>query len=189
MLLYSWLDSMFRRKAARGHSSRASQAKQQRMALAALIEPLEARQLMAADGLQIKLIPAPGTPRAVINGFHEAAAIWSGLLHDSVTVNFTIGFAPLDDGTLGGALPDLFAVSYADFRSSLNDDVTTAGDRLAVASLQAGVAPNFLINHTTNSPNGSNSAAPYLDNDGDNNNRTTLMSTANAKRRPVRAVT
>lgn len=81
---------------------------------------------MSADGRQINLIPASGTPQVVINGFREAAAIWQGLIHDPVTVNLTIGFAPLDDGILGGASSALDTVSYADFRSSLANDATTA---------------------------------------------------------------
>lgn len=132
-------------------------------------------------GLQINLIPRPGTPQAVIDGFHEAAAMWSAILRDDIIVNIEIGFEALGPGNLGGTGTSLVAVGYLDFVQSLLDDAKTVGDISAVSNLQITVTPGMLINRTGNSPHGAGSAIPYLDNDGDANNRTIVVNRANAK--------
>ena len=71
--------------------------------------------------------------------------------------------------------------SYATVRSALIADKTSADDTTATANLQAGSALTMLINRTSNSPNGSGSATPYVDSDGDANNTTISMNSANAK--------
>ena len=239
MLLHSWLNSMFRRRAARGKWSQANRAKQQQAVYAAAVEPLEARQLMSADGstavssgsqlagllqtqqfsvngsqgpagavilrsysssaasssntlgtssqelngngLQFNLIAAPGMRADVLAGFQEAAAMWSAVLSDDVLVNINIDFKALPSGVLGSTLSERVWETYSDYRSSLGNDVTSAGDRSATGNLQTSETLSFLINRTKNSPNGTGSATPYLDNNGDDNNSVVFLTRANAK--------
>jgi hypothetical protein len=114
-------------------------------------------------------------------GFAAAAASWSSLFTDNVTINVSRGFTGLGAGILGSTSNTQANYTYAGTRTALIGDKTSADDNTATANLQAGPAVNLLLNRTSNNPNGSGSATPYLDNDGDANNTTIRMSNANAK--------
>ena len=132
-------------------------------------------------GVTFNFTPAGGTPANVIQGFNDAAARWSAILTDSVTVNMDIAFSALGPGILGGAASDRATFAYSATRTALTSDATSSDDSNTVANLQGGSAFSILINRTTDNPFGSGSATPYLDNDGDANNTTIRMTRANAK--------
>lgn len=123
----------------------------------------------------------PGTSLQAQQGFIDAAARWSSLLDDNVTVNLTVGFNPLDPGILGQALSARQLYSYSTFRDALAADATSAFDTTAVAHLPSGSSFNMLLNRTANNPNGAGSSTPYIDSDGDANNSFVRIATAEAK--------
>jgi hypothetical protein len=116
-----------------------------------------------------------------IAGFQTAANRWSSIFSDPVTVNINIGFSALGSGILGQAGSSQGWATYNDFKTALTWDKKSVDDYTAVANLQSGSAFNLLLNRTANNPNGSGSATPYVDNDGDANNTTIRMTLANAK--------
>ena len=126
------------------------------------------------------ITPGGMIPQALL-GFQTAADQWSSVLNDNITVNLDIGFTALGPTTLGSASSSTVTLSYSNFTSALAADATSSDDFTASAALQMGSTFNLLINRTSNNPNGSGSATPYLDNDGDTNNSTIWMTTANAK--------
>lgn len=114
-------------------------------------------------------------------GFLAAAALWEAIFTDNVTVNLDVGFQDLDPGILGQAGSVQAIYTYTAATGNLDADKTSTDDNMAVANLQAGSNFDMLLNRTANSPNGSGSATPFLDNDGDANNSVIRMSNANAK--------
>lgn len=134
----------------------------------------------AHAGLVINFTSSTGD--AQIDGlFAQAGALWSGLFSDNVTLNIQVEWRDLGANILGGAGSFAQSYSYADVRSALLLDATSASDAIATAHLQTGSALDLLINRTSDSPFGSGSATPYLDNDASVNNRTISMTNANAK--------
>lgn len=131
----------------------------------------------AQASLQFALTYLPGTTVAEQNAFAAAAAVWSSVLADSVTVHLTVGTANLADGILASA-ESVFALhSYAATRAALVADATSSADATAVANLQAAPNLRLLTNATANNPNGANSLTPYLDTTGAN---TALLRMTNA---------
>lgn len=135
-----------------------------------------ARGVMSFD-----FTPQGGTSQQAIDGFTAAGARFSALFDDPVTVNVTIGFSALGAGILAQAGSSNLTYSYSAVRDALAADATSASDATAVAALPAGNAVNMLINYTSDNPNGSGSATPYYDNDGNANNTTLRLNRANAK--------
>jgi hypothetical protein len=137
--------------------------------------------LQSSNALTINLIPATGMSQQAIDGFQAAADIWESQLVDPVTVNINVNYASLGAGILGSASStgDLF--TYSGFKTALTLDITSADDAMAVANLQPGTAMSLYINRTSTNPNGSGSAMPYVDNDGDANNTSIRMTRANAR--------
>jgi hypothetical protein len=135
------------------------------------------------NGLEFNLIdvvPGGMNPLA-LGGFQAAANYWSSQFVDDITVNIEIGFSALDPGVLGQAGSSDGTLSYTGFRNAIIADATTADDAVAAANLPGGPSLDIYLNRTSNSPNGSGSPTPFVDNDGDINNTTIRMSTANAK--------
>ena len=56
-----------------------------------------------AEALTFDFDSDPGTPQNVIDGFQDAADLWSAIYQDPVTVNIDIGFPALGSGILGQA--------------------------------------------------------------------------------------
>ncbi len=122
--------------------------------------------LMAATAqanVTFNLIPEAGTPQFAIDGFSAAANLWSSRLADNITVNVQIGFSPLGPGIIGQAGSAFAEPSYAAVTQALGSHRTSADDSSSYAALQPGASFNRMINHTSDNPNGANSAAPYLD--------------------------
>jgi len=113
--------------------------------------------------------------------FAQAATRWSSIFSDNVILNIQIGYGTLDPGVLASTSNNEDTYAYSAVRSQLVADKTSAADAIAVANLPSGSTFNMLINRTSNDPNGSGSATPYLDNDGDANNQKIYMSDSNAK--------
>lgn len=125
--------------------------------------------------------PAPGTPQEAVDGFAEAGDLWSQHLRDNITVNVTIAFTSLDPGVLGSASSEKVRVTYSAWHSAVDDDVTSADDATGLGALPAPPDFDVWINLTSDNPNGSGSATPYLDDDGDDNNASIRMTRVNAK--------
>lgn len=117
----------------------------------------------ARANLTFNLIPENGTPQFAIDGFTAAAAMWSSWIADDVTVNIQIGYASLGAGIIGEAGSSFVERSYTDVKVALSGLRTSPDDYAAVAAFQAGASYSRLINHTSNNPNGPNSATPYVD--------------------------
>jgi hypothetical protein len=126
--------------------------------------------------ITFNLIPEAGTPQFAIDGFNAAANRWSSVLADNITVNIQIGFSPLGPFIIGQAGSYFGEYSYTDTKSALAARRTSAADASSFAALQPGATYNRLINHTSDNPNGANSATPYVS----SMNRVG-MTTANAK--------
>lgn len=136
---------------------------------------------LAGGATTFSFNPAEGTPASVINGFQAAADLWTAYLGDDVTVNVSISWTSMGGSVLGSASSTRQAFAYSAVYAALSSDITSAADATAVSHLSGGSGVNMLINYTTDNPNGSKSATPYLDNDNSANNTTVRMTTANAK--------
>jgi hypothetical protein len=137
--------------------------------------------LMPATALTFSFTPTAGTSQLAIDGFAAAGSRWSALFGDDVTVNVNINFAALSAGTLSEAGSSTQTFAYDRVYNALKTDRSSADDNTAVNSLSTGSTFKMLLNRTANSPNGAGSPTPYLDNNGNANNQTIDMTTANAK--------
>lgn len=143
--------------------------------------PLPPGDSLNANGLQFQFNIAPGTPQTVVDGFIEAGALWSQVLTDDILVVVDISFPVLGPGILGSTGSTKTSPTLTAYRDAVLTDVNSADDAIASGSIPGGGSVNMLLNRTSNNPNGAGSATPYLDNDGDANNTTVWMTTANAK--------
>ncbi len=134
-----------------------------------------------AQALTFSFSAASGTPQNVCDGFAAAGALWSAVLSDNVIIYVNIDYQPLGAGILGSASSTKQSFAYTAVRNALLADATSANDMAATSALPGGNSISMLINYTSNSPNGSGSHVPYLDNDGDANNTTIRMTNANGK--------
>jgi hypothetical protein len=124
---------------------------------------------------------APDIDPRALAGFQEAAARWAVIFNDPINVTLNIGFQPLDTGILGSTATTRGTVPYFLYKAYLAFDATSSADRLAVSSLPSGSSFNLLLNRTSNSPFGSGSVAPYLDDGGDANNSLVNLTLADAR--------
>lgn len=109
------------------------------------------------------LIPEAGTPQFAIDGFNAAASFWSSQLADNVTVNIQIGFTSLGANVIGETGSGFIETTYSQVTQALAAQRTSADDFSSYAALQSGSSYKRLINHTSDNPNGANSATPYVD--------------------------
>jgi hypothetical protein len=116
-----------------------------------------------------------------LQGFVDAGKLWSSLFTDNININFQIDFSNLGLSTLAQAGSYSYRPSYTTVYNALVADQSSTDDNTAVSYLSANPTFNMLLNRTANSPNGSGSATPYLDNNGNANNSTININTANAK--------
>ncbi|HEU5123824.1 MAG TPA: NF038122 family metalloprotease [Verrucomicrobiae bacterium] len=117
----------------------------------------------AQANIVFNLIPDAGTPQFAINGFNAAAGMWSSVLADNITINLQIGYASLGANVIGETSSSFVEYSYSETVQALGTRRSSADDYSAFASLQSGMSYTRLINHTSNNPEGANSATPYLD--------------------------
>jgi len=136
---------------------------------------------LPAAALEFNFDPEPGMDQQAIDGFEAAGALWSARFDDPATVNIDIGFRSLDPGVLAETGSQRVTVDYQDYLDALAGDRTSADDAAAGPNLQPGPAFRMLLNRTSNSPLGSGSAGPFLDDDGDANNDRVRLTRATAK--------
>ena len=89
----------------------------------------------------------------VYTGFQMAAARWSSVLTNNVTVNVTIGYKSLGSGILGQTTNTGYDVADSTLKAALASHATSANDAVAVAHLQAPGSNDFVINHTNDCGN------------------------------------
>lgn len=81
-------------------------------------------------------------------GFQMAAAIWSSLLTDDVTINLHIGAVHTlgEDGqAVGGAIPVFHETHYGIYQEYLKQDATSTEDALVLDALQQGNTVDLLV--------------------------------------------
>ena len=127
-------------------------------------------------GLVFNFTSDPGTPQTVLDGFALAANRWSAALVNDITVNIAIGYLPLGSGVLGDTGIEQVQQPYAAVTAALNAGSTSADDTSAYSHLQSGPTYSRLVNHTSDNPNGANSATAYV-----NSLTPVTMTRANAK--------
>ncbi len=101
---------------------------------------LETGTMSRGGGLTFVLndLGGVGAGTAARAGFEAAAALWSSVLTDPITINLDVRFAALNPGVLGSTGSTTNSIGYSALRSLLAADASSATDALAVASLQAG---------------------------------------------------
>ena len=124
-------------------------------------------------------------------GLTQAGENWQSVLSDDVTIELSVLAQEFQSDSLGSFNPNRANVSYRDFVRALGQDtVLSPNDETAIASLPKSnnfdilLNPEFdlIINGTQNHPSGqSGDLTPYVDADGDCNNRSIRLTTANAK--------
>lgn len=134
----------------------------------------------AVANLSFNLSFLSGTSVAAQNAFTQAAAAWSAVLADNITVDLTVGTATLGSGILAQAGSEDTLYSYSAVRAALGMDATSANDATAVANLQATNNLRVLMNYTTSNTNGSKSPLAYVDSTGFNT-ANIRVNNANAK--------
>lgn len=136
--------------------------------------------LAPVSALTFNFVSPTGINPQAQAGFEAAGARWSSLFTDNVNIVIDIDFRPLAPNVLAEAESTRQRYTYSEFSTALGADRTSTDDNNAVSSLRSGNNFNALINRTTNNPNGSGSATPYLDSSGPNTSQVNI-STANAK--------
>ncbi len=114
-------------------------------------------------------------------GFQRAVDYISSQFDDDITVNITAGFSSLGSGILGQASSSDHLATYANWKAAVLGDAASASDAVYTSGLPAGSSFSVFINRTSDNPNGSGSAVPYVDDNGGANNTSVRISTANAK--------
>lgn len=122
-----------------------------------------------------------------LQGFNDAADIWSAALTDNIEINFDLYWEALAPGVVGSASSNFYSDSYSNVRSALISDASSTDDTTSSGTLPAG-SVDVYINRTSNNPNGANSATPFVDSDttdvdfdGTSNNEVVRMTRSNAK--------
>ena len=114
----------------------------------------------------------------VYNGFNQAAARWSSLLTDNVTIRLTIGYKSLGSGILGSTSGTFYDVSDSLVKAALAADAKSADDATAVSHLQSAGSNSFVINHTNNC---GDCSTPYLSTGGNFDNSHVSVTGAQAR--------
>ena len=129
-----------------------------------------------------------GATPQMVTGFQQAGALWSSIFNDNITINVNINGAALGSGIIGSTSNTAASFTYTQTRANLIADKKSADDTTSTNNLQAAPSVKMLINHTSNNPNGANSATPYFDSGlggpgdaGNANNNNIRMSRTNAK--------
>ncbi|HET6423306.1 MAG TPA: NF038122 family metalloprotease, partial [Planctomycetaceae bacterium] len=129
---------------------------------------------LSGNGLQFNLVAAPAMSQQAIDGFQEAADLWSSILRDDIMVNIDIDFTVLGTGILGSTGSTSQGNNLTSVRNALTADAKSLSDASAVANLPSG---STLSLYTSNPTTG----AAELDNNATGNNSTLDINTANAK--------
>lgn len=128
-------------------------------------------------------------------GFQIAAAYWSSVFTDNVTINLNIGFSALGTGILGSTGSARSLLSINQFYTAAATDASSALDAAAVASLPTrgvGIATGSGLSGSvtaitngfangTNATNGYTDLSTRIDNDESVNNDTLSVTKSSAK--------
>ena len=133
------------------------------------------------NALTFNFIPTSTTSQQAIDGFTQAGNLWSSSFTDNVTINIGIDFRNIGANKLGLTSTYTQQYAYTDIYNALSSDRKSVDDISAVNSLANSPTFNMLINRTSDNPNGVGSAMTYLDNNGNANNNSIEVTTANAK--------
>lgn len=120
-----------------------------------------------------------GAGTAARAGFEAAAALWSSVLTDPVTVVLDVQFSALGPGILGSTGSTTNTVGYTALRGLLTTDATSAADFSAVGSLQAG--PLSFISNEPPVSGPIDSRTRFLDNNNTFDNNNIQVNTAQVK--------
>lgn len=130
-------------------------------------------------------------PPEMIDGLNQAGETWQSVLTDDIVIELDIFAQDLQSSALGSFNPSRASVDYNDFINALStDNGRSPDDTTAISSLPKSsdfdllLNPEFdlLINGTRNHPSGEEgNLTPYVDTDGDCNNTSIRLTTANAK--------
>ena len=82
----------------------------------------------------------------VTEGFTTAGNIWAGYFRDDMTLNVNIDYPSMGYNILGSTNIETLGYYYADVRTALQFDRTSADDFLAASNLPAGPNLSFLTN-------------------------------------------
>ncbi len=120
-----------------------------------------------------------GTGTQARSGFEMAAAMWSRVLKDPITIRLDVQFAALGPNILGSTGSTTNTVAYAGLRTALAGDAKSYFDNRAVGSLQTG--PLAFV--TNEPPNGGaiDSRLRFLDNNNTVDNNNLSVNTAQLK--------
>jgi PEP-CTERM motif len=129
----------------------------------------------SAHALNFVFTDVGTTPMTAIQlaAFQAAGNYWASQLSDPVTIYMNISFAPLGPNILGSTGSNFTTITYANMRTRLTADATSANDASSVAALQAGPALSFFATQ--------GDLSVRFDNDGSVNNTLLGITTANAK--------
>jgi hypothetical protein len=112
-------------------------------------------------------------------GFEAAAALWSAVLKDPITIRLDVQFAALGPNILGSTGSTTNTVNYTGLKGLLAADIKSGRDASAVAALQAGP-----LSFVTNEPPGAgaiDSRLRFLDNNNSFDNNNIQINTAQVK--------
>lgn len=112
-------------------------------------------------------------------GFEAAAALWSAVLNDPITIVLDVQFSALGAGILGSTGSTTNTVGYSIVRGQLLADATSAADASAVASLQAG--PLSFVSNEPPVSGPIDSRLRFLDNNNSFDNNNIAVNTAQVK--------
>ncbi|KPF47918.1 hypothetical protein IP87_10860 [beta proteobacterium AAP121] len=120
-----------------------------------------------------------GAGTAARAGFEAAAALWSSVLLDPITIVLDVQFSALGPGILGSTGSTTNTVGYASLRNLLTADATSAADFSAVASLQAG--PLGFVSNEPPVSGPIDSRLRFFDNNNSFDNNNIAVNTAQVK--------
>jgi hypothetical protein len=119
----------------------------------------------------------PGT--AARAGFEAAAALWSSVLLDPITIRLDVQFSTLGAGILGSTGSTTNTVGYSALRSMLVADATSDADLSAVAALQPG--PLAFVSNEPPVSGPIDARLRFLDNNNTTDNNNIQVNTAQVK--------
>ncbi|MEM9275470.1 MAG: NF038122 family metalloprotease [Cyanobacteria bacterium P01_F01_bin.143] len=106
------------------------------------------------NGTEFDFSFAPGITEQQIIGFEMAGEIWSQYLTDEVSISIHVETLDLPDDAIGGATPAFVAnQSYEEFLGKAANDILSAEDAIAFASLQQGTSYDRMIGSVIDSNN------------------------------------
>ncbi|MEN9933026.1 MAG: hypothetical protein RIS17_1599 [Pseudomonadota bacterium] len=112
-------------------------------------------------------------------GFERAAALWSRVLKDPITIRLDVQFAALGPNILGSTGSTTNTVNYAIVRSALAADAKSYFDNRAVGSLQNG--PLTFVSNEPLTAGAIDSRLRFLDNNNTTDNNNLSVNTAQMK--------